>query len=208
MSLFITIEGGEGAGKSTQIAVVREWLEQHGHDVLVTREPGGTLIGERIRDVLLHRQHEELADRTELLLMFAARAQLLAEKVRPALKAGRTVLCDRFTDATYAYQGGGRRIPESDIALLQQVVHPDLQPDLTLLFDIDVTLGFKRIGRSGRGTDRIESESLAFFERVRAAYLDRARAEPGRFALIDASTDADSVGDAVRCVLQQRLGTS
>ena len=205
-ALFITIEGGEGAGKSTQIANAREWLHARGHDVLVTREPGGTTLGERIRELLLDVQHEQLDARTELLLMFAARSQLLAERIRPALAAGRTVLCDRFTDATWAYQGGGRGLPADDIAALEQLVHGDLQPDLTLLLDLDPAQGRARLASRLEAADRIEREDAGFFERVREAYLARARQFPRRFAVVDADGDPDTVRERLLCVLGERLG--
>lgn len=204
--LFITIEGGEGAGKSTQIANARAWLDARGHDVLVTREPGGTTLGERIRDVLLDVQHRQLDARTELLLMFAARNQLLAERIRPALAAGRTVLCDRFTDATWAYQGGGRGLPDEAIAALERLVHEDLQPDLTLLLDLDPAVGRARIATRRESEDRIEREDAAFFQRVRDAYLRRARAHPERFAVIDADGDPGTVQQRLEDMLQERLG--
>ena len=205
MSRFITVEGGEGAGKSTQIETIRAWLTERGHDVVLTREPGGTAVGERLRDVLLGSEPGEVADQAELLLMFAARAQLLEAVIRPALARGRTVLCDRFTDATFAYQGGGRELPMRDIERLQSIVHPDLQPDLTLLLDVDVAVGFERIGRSGRAADRIESASRAFFDRVRQTYLARAAAEPHRFAVVDAGQDEATVRRNVRAILEERL---
>ena len=204
--LFITIEGGEGAGKSTQIANAREWLAARGHDVLVTREPGGTTLGERIREVLLDVQHRQLDARTELLLMFAARNQLLAERIRPALAEGRTVLCDRFTDATWAYQGGGRGLPDADIAALERLVHGDLQPDLTLLLDLDPAKGRARIAARREAEDRIEREDAAFFERVRAAYLRRARAHAQRFVVVDADGDPDTVKARLEAALAERFG--
>ena len=203
---FITIEGGEGAGKSTMMERVAGWLESLGHRVVRTREPGGTALAEKLRDILLDRNSDGLADQAELLLVFAARAQHLAELIRPALQRGDTVLCDRFTDATWAYQGGGRGLPAGEIAALENLVHGDLQPELTLLLDLPVEQGLRRASNRS-ASDRFEIESLAFFERVRAAYLERAAAADGRFALIDASGPVDQVWAQVERVLRQRLGT-
>lgn len=189
---FITLEGGEGAGKSTVLEAVREVLAVRGIDALVTREPGGTRAGEEIRAVLLDTVHQGLCAEAELLLMFAARAQLVRELVRPALTAGRWVLSDRFTDASFAYQGGGRGQPQERIADLERWAADGLKPDLTLLLDLPVAEGLKRA--NGRGSaDRIEMENADFFERVRAAYRARATAEPARFRIIDASRTLDAV---------------
>ena len=165
---FITIEGGEGAGKSTLMTRVADWLQQHGDQVVQTREPGGTELAEKIRDIVLSDEHESLADQAELLLMFASRSQHLFERIRPALARGKCVLCDRFTDASWAYQGGGRQMPERWISTLENMVHGDLQPDLTLLLDLRVDVGLSRASRRSEA-DRIEQESRAFFERVRSA---------------------------------------
>jgi dTMP kinase len=201
---FITLEGGEGAGKSTQLHRVREWLERRGHEVVVTREPGGTRISELIRDVVLHGQHPEMAPHTELLLIFAARAQHVAELIRPALARGQTVLCDRFTDASYAYQGGGRGLPLEDIAALEAMVQGTLRPDLTLVLDLPAAQGLERT--SARGSeDRFETESLQFLERVRATYLEHARDNPERYALINAAHDVDAVWQQIRAVLEERI---
>ncbi|HTI95315.1 MAG TPA: dTMP kinase [Rudaea sp.] len=189
---LITLEGGEGAGKSTVLEAVREVLAVRGIDALVTREPGGTRAGEEIRAVLLDTVHQGLCAEAELLLMFAARAQLVRELVRPALTAGRWVLSDRFTDASFAYQGGGRGQPQERIADLERWAADGLKPDLTLLLDLPVAEGLKRA--NGRGSaDRIEMENADFFERVRAAYRARATAEPARFRIIDASRTLDAV---------------
>ena len=197
---FITLEGGEGAGKSTVLAAVRELLAQRGIDVVVTREPGGTPAGEAIRSVLLDPRHRGLGAETELLLMFAARAQLVRELIQPALAAGRWVLSDRFTDASYAYQGGGRGQPETRIADLERWAAAGVTPDLTLLLDLPVADGMKRA--NGRGAaDRIEMENAEFFERVRASYRARAAAQPARFRVIDAGQPLDAVLADVRRVL-------
>lgn len=201
---FITVEGGEGAGKSTMIHRVRQWLVDHGHKVITTREPGGTELAEKIRDIVLGAEHTALCPTAELLLVFASRAQHLHELIRPALASGATVLCDRFTDASWAYQGGGRGLSADLIATLENAVHGDLQPDLTILLDLPAAAGLRRISNRGE-PDRIEQESLAFFERVRQAYLARATAMPGRFAVIDASVDEAAVWQQLERTLQERL---
>ena len=204
--IFITIEGGEGAGKSTVMRRVAAWLEQRGHRVVSTREPGGTELAEKLRAILLDRNTVGLAGQAELLLMFAARAQHLAELIRPALQRGDTVLCDRFTDATWAYQGGGRGLPREDIATLERLVHGDLQPDLTLLLDLPVEQGLQRACRRG-AADRFEEEPREFLERVRAAYLARAAAAPQRFVLVDATGSVEAVWVQVERALQERFPT-
>jgi dTMP kinase len=191
---LVTLEGGEGAGKSTVLEAVRERLASHGLDVVVTREPGGTDLGESVRALVLDPARRELCAESELLLMFAARAQLVRERIQPALAQGRWVLSDRYTDASYAYQGGGRGQPDTRIAALEEWAAP-VRPDLTLLLDVPVAQGLARAGGRG-GADRIESESAAFFERVRAAYRERAMAEPARFRLIDAARSLDDVRTA------------
>lgn len=188
---FVTLEGGEGAGKSTNLEYLQRHLEQAGYDIMVTREPGGTALGERVRTLLLDPDSQIHAD-TELLLMFAARAQHLQEKVFPALKRGTWVLCDRFTDATYAYQGGGRGLDERRIEILEQWVQSGFQPCMTLLFDLPVETGLERAGRRGK-LDRFELEKKTFFNDVRQNYLARARDDPARFRVIDASQDLEKV---------------
>lgn len=182
---FITLEGMDGAGKTTHLEWLRNHLAAAGVELTVTREPGGTPLGERLRDLLLHAGEKSQPD-TEALLMFAARNEHIARVILPALEAGRWVLCDRFTDATYAYQSGGSGMPWSRIAVLERWVQGDLQPDLTLYFDIDPDLGRAR-SLAARAPDRFEREQRAFFERVRAAYLRRADEQPGRIQVIDAS---------------------
>lgn len=201
---FITIEGGEGAGKSTMMERTAGWLEAHGHRVVCTREPGGTELAEMLREILLDKRHDSLSSMAELLLVFASRAQHLAELIRPAMARGETVLCDRFTDATWAYQGGGRQLPSGEIAVLEKLVHGDLQPDLTLLLDLPVEQGMKRASARSE-SDRFEIESAAFFERVRAAYLERAQAEPGRFAVIDAAPGVEAVWQQIEAALEAKL---
>lgn len=202
---FITIEGGEGAGKSSMMTRVTDWISQAGHQVIRTREPGGTVLAEKLRDILLDQNNLALCGQAELLLMFAARAQHLEELIRPTLERGDWVLCDRFTDATWAYQGGGRGLPRENIAVLEKLVHGDLQPDLTLLLDLPVEQGLQRAYERSQA-DRFEQESVAFFERVRDAYLDRAQAAPERFAVIDASKEIEDVWSQIRRVLRENLG--
>lgn len=201
---LITLEGGEGAGKSTVLETVRAQLVSRGIDVLVTREPGGTPAGEAIRSVLLDPGLRGLGAETELLLMFASRAQLVREVVMPAMAAGRWVLSDRFTDASFAYQGGGRGQPLARIAELEQWAAANIRPHLTLLLDLPVADGMRRA--NGRGSvDRIEMENADFFERVRAAYRARAAAEPARFRVIDASRPLDEVLGDVRANIDRFL---
>jgi len=198
--LFITLEGPEGAGKSTNRDYLAELLGSGGREVVLTREPGGTPLAERIREILLAPAAEPMAVDTELLLMFAARAQHLAQVVRPALARGALVLCDRFVDATYAYQGGGRGVPVERIATLEAFVLGDLQPDLTLVFDLPVEIGLARAARRG-ALDRFEQEQRAFFEAVRQTYLDRAQAVPARYRLIDASRSLAEVQAELRALV-------
>lgn len=204
---FITLEGGEGVGKSTNLAFIREYLVQRGLPVVQTREPGGTPLAEKIRSLLLDKSSEPMADLTELMLVFAARAQHLQQVIRPALERGDWVLCDRFTDATYAYQGYGRGLDHDLIERLQALVHPDLRPDLTLLLDIDIELGLARAGERG-GLDRIESEQRSFFESVRQGYLTLARQEPDRFVVLDASPPLPAVQAALRQQLDRLIDGS
>jgi dTMP kinase len=195
---FITLEGGEGAGKSTNLHYVRGCLEQAGLEVVATREPGGTPLAEQIRQLLLEVREEPVSGMTELLLMFAARAQHLATVIEPALRRGAWVLCDRFTDATYAYQGGGRGLDRAAIAALEALVHGHLQPDLTLYLDLPPDAAQARM--AGRSLDRFEREQAEFFERVRQTYLDRAAAHP-RIRVIDASRPLEDVQIRIRGVL-------
>jgi dTMP kinase len=189
---FITLEGGEGAGKSTLLAGLHDYLARRGVTLLQVREPGGTALGEAIRAIVLDPAHPDISAESELLLMFAARAQLVRERILPALDAGQWVLCDRYVDASYAYQGGGRGQPVERIAELERWACAGLKPDLTLLLDLPVTTG--RARAAGRGAaDRIETEADTFFERVRHVYRQRAEAEPARFRVIDASQTPDQV---------------
>ncbi|RAO75076.1 dTMP kinase [Dyella jiangningensis] len=192
---FISLEGGEGAGKSTLLAGLQKHLVEQGVALVQTREPGGTPLGEAVRAIVLDAARHDMSAEAELLLMFASRAQLVRERIEPALAAGHWVLCDRFTDASYAYQGGGRGVPKERIALLEQWATEGLTPDLTLLLDLPVATG--RARAAGRGeADRIESEADAFFERVRATYRERAAEQPQRFRIIDASLTPAEVLDA------------
>lgn len=201
---FITLEGGEGAGKSTQMAYVEQFLRQAGKKVHITREPGGTDLGEAIRGLLLDHRQTAMGNDTELLLMFAARAQHIAELIQPALNNGEWVLCDRFTDATYAYQGGGRGIDMDRIATLEDWVQGSLRPDLTLLLDLPVDIGLSRAGERGE-LDRFEREKHDFFERVRQAYLDLASQHPDRYRIIDASLDIHQVNAQIDGALETVL---
>jgi len=202
--VFITVEGSEGAGKSTQIGFIERWLRQHGRDLVITREPGGTPMGEQIRTLLLQRDADAMAVDTELLLMFAARAEHLAKVIEPALAQGKDVLCDRFTDATYAYQGGGRGVAHEHIAALESWVQGSRRPDLTLLLDVPVEMGLVRAKKRG-ALDRFEQEDRLFFDKVRAAYLARARSEPDRICVIDASQPLTVVEKQIEKLLEQRI---
>lgn len=207
---FITFEGGEGAGKSTQLARAAAWLKGRGVETVLTREPGGTPRAERLREMLLEHGAEPMPRACELLLMFAARATHLENLVLPAVRRGAWVLCDRFTDATYAYQGGGRGLPMAQIDALVQIVHADLQPDLTILLDLPVEAGLARArSRNGAdGPDRFETEQREFFERVRETYLELARREPARFRIVDANVTVEEVSVAVRVGLERLLECS
>ncbi|MBK6510908.1 MAG: dTMP kinase [Haliea sp.] len=184
--LFINMEGGEGVGKSTNLGFLENFLRGNGVDVVVTREPGGTRLGEDIRDLLLQLREEPVDPTAELLLIFAARAQHIAELIEPALAAGKWVLSDRFTDATYAYQCGGRGVKRETVAQLEALVQGALRPDFTLLLDAPVSIGMRRAQKRG-DLDRFEQETLAFFERVRSAYLRQAEVHGDRYRVIDAS---------------------
>ncbi|MCX7071229.1 MAG: dTMP kinase [Gammaproteobacteria bacterium] len=189
---FIVLEGGEGGGKSTQARRLRDHLEARGRRVLLTREPGGSPLAEAIRALVLGQWPEGVDATTELLLIFAARAAHLQATIRPALADGRDVICDRFVDASYAYQGAGRGVDPADIAALERLVLGDLQPDCVLLLDIAPEIGLQRIAERS-GNNRFDAESMAFMQRVRAAYRARAAAAPARYRVIDAARDADTV---------------
>lgn len=202
--LFITLEGPEGGGKSTNRDYLAARLREQGVELLLSREPGGTPLAERVRELLLSPSAEPMAADTELLLVFAARAQHLAEVIRPALARGAVVLCDRFTDATYAYQGGGRGVAEARIAQLEAFVQGELRPDLCLVFDLPVDVGLARAAARGR-LDRFEREGLAFFEAVRQTYLRRAAAEPARYRIVDAAQPLEQVQRALDGLLPELL---
>lgn len=190
--LFISIEGGEGAGKSTSIDYIKQKLEAFGIKCLVTREPGGTPMAEDIRQLLLQHRDETVDPYTELLLMFASRRQHVENVIRPALTAGKWVICDRFTDASFAYQGFGRGVDQDFITSLKSWVHGDLNPNMTLLFDLDVATGMARAGKRSN-FDRIETETMSFFERVRQGYLTQAKTEPQRYRIVDAAQSITDV---------------
>jgi len=201
---FITVEGIEGAGKSSNLDFIRHLLESSGKEVLFTREPGGTPLGEEVRQLLLGHRHTGMADDTELLLMFAARAEHLEQKIKPALDAGIWVLCDRFTDASYAYQGGGRGMDPARIRALEQWTQGDLRPDLTLLLDLPVKTGLERAGKRSE-PDRFEKEEERFFESVRQAYLQIAWDEAGRLKVVDASLPLYEVQAGITAIMHEFL---
>jgi len=197
---FITLEGGEGSGKTTCLNYLHDLLTQNEIAVVVTREPGGTKMAEAIRELLLATTDEPIAEETELLLMFASRAQHVKNIIKPALNQGKWVLCSRFADSSYAYQGGGRGIDTAKIQLLESLVHGDLTPDLTLLLDVPVELGIER-AKARAALDRIEQEQIDFFERVRAAYLNMATSDE-RFVIIDATKPFDVVFNAIASIVK------
>jgi len=202
---LICIEGGEGAGKSTALTRIRGWLEARGRSTLTTREPGGTPVAEKIRALLLDPDTGEIDPLTELLLMFAARRENVVERIEPALEQGIDVICDRFTDASYAYQGGGRGLGAGPVRQLAGLVHPELEPDLVLVLDVPVETGLERIRRRKGGPDRFEGSRVDFLNRVRETYLERARAHPARYVVIDATQTPDQVGAAIERALETHL---
>ncbi|MDU6657041.1 thymidylate kinase [Neisseria sp. HMSC066H01] len=201
---FITLDGIDGAGKSTNLAVMKAWFEKHQLPVLFTREPGGTPAGEALREILLN-PATQVSLRTETLLMFAARQQHLETVILPALKNGTHVVSDRFTDATFAYQGGGRGVPLQDIATLEHWVQGDFRPDLTLLLDVPLEVSMARINQT-REKDRFEQEAAEFFNRVREVYLQRAAKQPERYAVIDSSQSLDAVKTQIETALDSHFG--
>ena len=201
---FITLDGIDGAGKSTNLAVMKAWFERHKLPVLFTREPGGTPAGEALREILLN-PATQVSLRTETLLMFAARQQHLETVILPALKNGTHVVSDRFTDATFAYQGGGRGVPLQDIATLEHWVQGDFRPDLTLLLDVPLEVSMARIKQT-REKDRFEQEEAEFFNRVREVYLQRANEQPERYAVIDSSQSLDTVKNQIETALDSHFG--
>jgi len=204
-SRFITLEGLEGAGKSTAMAFVREWFEARGETVALTREPGGTPLAEELRGVLKAVRDEPVAPSTELLLMFAARAQHVERVIRPALAEGNVVVCDRFTDSTRAYQGAGRGLAAEVIEQLAAIAHADCNPGLTLWLDVPVTLGLERAAARA-AADRFEQEALAFFERVRGGFAELAERHPERIVRVDATASLDAVRSAIEDTLEARYG--
>lgn len=200
---FITLDGIDGAGKSTNLAVIRQWFERRNLPVLFTREPGGTPVGETLRDILLN-PATKAGLRTETLLMFAARCQHIEDVILPALARGVHVVSDRFTDATFAYQGGGRGVPLEDIEVLENWVQGSLRPDLTVLLDVPLEISMQRIAKS-REKDRFEQEEAAFFTRVRDVYLNRAAAAPERYALVDSSKSPEEVKKAIESLLDKHF---
>ncbi|MEM1402333.1 MAG: dTMP kinase [Pseudomonadota bacterium] len=200
--LFITLEGSEGAGKSSAMEYLTAALQAASVDLLPTREPGGTKLGERLREILLNTYDVPITPMSELLMIFAARAQHVEQVIRPALLEGHWVLCDRFTDASYAYQGGGRSLGEGPVRALEDLVQGSLRPDVTILLDVPVEVGLERA--RGRGElDRFEQEDLAFFERVRQSYLSHARRGTGRYRVIDASRDIDEVQAQLKALINE-----
>ena len=197
---FITVEGIDGAGKSSHLDFIREQVGSRAGEIVMTREPGGTAAGEKIREIVLH---AAMNPKAEALLMFAARAEHVATVIEPALAAGRWVLCDRFSDATYAYQCGGRGLPREFVVGLERLVHPGLQPDATFLFDLDPAIAYERQRAQQRSADKFEREQAEFFRRVREAYLDRAREHSRRFHVIDASGTPQQVRDRLEVALAQ-----
>ena len=203
MSKFITLEGIEGVGKTSNRDYIQTLLEASGKQCVVTREPGGTPLGESLRELLLQHSDEQMSDDAELLMMFAARAEHIKKIIQPALDAGQYVLCDRFTEATYAYQGGGRQLDVSKIADLESWVQGDLRPDLTIILDAPVEVGRERAGKRS-APDRIEKEKNDFFDRVRNAYLDLAKQHPERICTVDASLTLEQVQQQIKQQLQDR----
>jgi len=195
---FITFEGPDGSGKSTQLRRLVPWLETQGYDIVTTREPGGTQIGERVRDVLHDCRHTEMTSEAEILLYSASRAQHVGEVILPALEAGKIVLCDRFYDSTYAYQGYGRGLSLPDLRAITAFATRGLKPDLTLYLDVPPEIGLQRRKTSGEALNRLDREALAFHQRVRAGYLELIAAEPARWRHIDATGTIDAVQDVVR----------
>ncbi len=203
LGFFLTIEGIEGAGKSTCLSFISEWLNQHHLKHLVTREPGGTKVGESIRGLLLQNNQDPMDKTAELLLIFAARAQHINQVILPQLESGNIVVCDRFTDATYAYQGAGQNLDDEKIATLENLVQNKLRPTKTLILDIPVQTGFARVRQRGQALDRIELQDPAFFERVRNGYLERAKAHPELYHVIDASQTLEHVQHNLSQILDQ-----
>ncbi len=203
---FVSIEGVEGVGKSTNLAFIQALLEEAGIEFVSTREPGGTLLAEKIRDLLLDKNNGNMSDKTEVLLVFAARAQHVEELIEPALASGKWVITDRFTDSSYAYQGGGRDLSTEQIGALEAFAINSFQPDITILLDLPVEVGLDRAKRRSE-LDRFESETGTFFTRVRTAFLNRAEAYPQRFRVVDASLEIAAVQSAIRSALMPTINS-
>lgn len=203
---FLTIEGCEGAGKTTAVEFIKSWMSEQNIAYTETREPGGTKVAEELRALLLGHHGEPLSDITELLLMFAARSQNLYHNIEPGLAEGKVVLCDRFTDATFAYQGGGRGLDQAPIETLENLVQGERRPDMTILMDVSPEVGMARAKGRGGELDRIEQEKMDFFVRVRETYLKRAEQYPEQFEIIDAGQSLESVREQLLAVLERRLG--
>lgn len=203
--VFITLEGTEGAGKSSNLSFINDFLRSRNIDLIVTREPGGTPLAEEIRSLLLTPRSERICANTELLLIFAARAQHLQHLIEPSLRSGQWVLSDRFTDASFAYQGGGRQMNMDTISQLERMVQGDLRPDLVILLDVPVEIGMRRVLKRG-ALDRFEQENIAFFERVRESYLQRAKVMPDSYAVIDAKQSLAKVQQDIVSILEPYLG--
>lgn len=201
---FIVLEGGEGAGKSTQAPAIRDWLRNRGREVILTREPGGSPLAEAIRGIVLGDWDEGISATTELLLIFAARAAHLDARIEPALAAGTDVVCDRFVDASYAYQGAGRGLGTATVADLERIVLGSLRPDLVIVLDIDPEEGLRRARHRGE-ENRFEGETLAFMRRVRQAYLDRMQSDPQRYACVDAGQAPEEVQAQIESILERHL---
>jgi len=204
---FITVEGSEGSGKTTSLSFIKSWLADHHIDFIATREPGGTIFSEQLRQMLLHPTHgESIDDTAELLLMFAARSQHIQQVILPALRNGKVVVCDRFTDTTWAYQGGGRGMNKAWISQLETMVQGDLLPNMTLLFDVPVLVGLNR-AELRSNPDRFEKEKIDFFERVREVYLERAKAFRSQYKVVDATQSVEKVNDCLSRILKEKLIT-
>ena len=201
---FITFEGTEGVGKTTQIQLLNNYLKSRNIECIITREPGGTIFGERVREILLNNDGPDIDPMAELLLIFSARAQHLTEIIYPALKNNIWVLCDRFTDASYAYQGGGRGVPYAKISSLESTVQDGFEPDLTILLSGNIETGMQRVTNRGE-KDRFESEEIEFFERIRHNYLKLAQANPKRFAIVDADQSIDEAALAIKAATERRF---
>lgn len=201
---FLTLEGGEGVGKTTNVAFIKHYLESHGIDLMLTREPGGTPLAEAVRELLLNKSYKGMNSDAELLLVFAARAEHLNRKILPAMKAGQWVLSDRFTDASFAYQGRGRELGFERIELLEKFVQKGFQPDMTLLLDADVALGMSRVEQRDE-KDRFESEQMDFFNRVREGYLARASKDPNRMKIINAALPLEGVQKQIQTQLDELI---